>query len=221
MRTAALNEEALLTTVYQLYGDLGSGSCAVELTLAELGAPYTTHNVDLGSDAQRAAGYQDVNPVRKLPSLRLPCGDITTESVAILLTLLDSHPDHQLLPAVARRERAQAWRWLLFVATELYPIVEIIDYPERFCAAAHAEETRDLAREMWRNRWQIVEKNVAGPFLLGEEFGVADIYIAVVSRWAQQEKWRPSHIPNIETLSAAVASRPRCSAIWNQHFPAE
>lgn len=207
--------------MYQLYGDFGSGSCAVELALAELGVQYTTHNVDLGAGVQREANYQGVNPLRKVPSLVLPNGDIMTESVAILLTLLENHPNHELLPAVGHRHRAQALRWLLFVATELYPIVEINDYPERFCAdPKSAKSTRELARELWRSRWLVIEQNVAGPFLLGGEFCVTDIYIAVVSRWAQQEDWRRGHLPKIETLSAAVVSRPRCSAIWNQHFPA-
>lgn len=118
------------------------------------------------------------------------------------------------------RERAQAMRWLLFVATELYPIVEINDYPERFCAdPADRDSTREIARSIWRNRWLVVEENVAGPYLLGEAFCITDIYIAVVSRWAQQEEWRPGNIPKIEALTAAVAARPRCSAIWGQHFP--
>lgn len=208
--------------MYQLYGDFGSGFCTVELMLAELGVEYATHNIDLGANAQRDDSYKTVNPQRKLPSLDSSDGDVMTESVAILLTLLDNHPGHRLLPAIGTRERAQALRWLLFVATELYPIVEINDYPERFCAdSAHGESTREIARNIWRNRWLVVEANVVGPFLLGETFSITDVYIAVVSRWAQQEEWRPDNIPKIEALTAAVAARPRCSAIWSQHFPTQ
>ena len=206
--------------MYQLYGDFGSGSCTVELTLAELGVDYTTHNVDLGANAQRDTSYERVNPQRKLPSLHCPDGRVMTESVAILLTLLENHPGHQLLPAIGTGERAIALRWLLFAATELYPIVEIVDYPERFSVdPKNAESTRELARSIWRRRWLIVEENVAGPFVLGDSFSVSDIYLAVVSRWAQQETWRPANIPNIETLTSKVAARPKCASIWNQHFP--
>ena len=93
--------------MYQLYGCFGSGSCTVELALAELGVEYTTENVDLRANAQRDASYKKVNPQRKLPSLSLPDGGIMTESVAILLTLLDNHPDHRLLPVAGTGERAR------------------------------------------------------------------------------------------------------------------
>ena len=78
--------------MYRLYGDYGSGSCVVELTLAELGLDYTTRNVDIRSNAQRAGTYEAVNPQRKLPSLECPDGGTMTESVAILLTLLENSP---------------------------------------------------------------------------------------------------------------------------------
>ena len=153
--------------MYRLYGDYGSGSCVVELTLAELGLEYTTHNVDIGSNAQRAGTYEAVNPQRKLPSLECPDGGTMTESVAILLTLLENNPNHQLLPAIGTPERSQALRWLLFVATELYPVVEIVDYPQRFCVGAeNAEPTRELARQIWRKRWLIVGK-YCGPVFVG------------------------------------------------------
>ena len=41
---------------------------------------------------------------------------------------------------------------------------------------------------MRRERWQIVEVEIAGgPYLLSSGFSLTDLYIAVVSRWAQQD----------------------------------
>ena len=62
-------------------------------------------------------------------------GFVLTESVAILISLCEQHGEANLLPPVGAKPRAQALRWLLFVATELYPLVEINDYPERFTPA--------------------------------------------------------------------------------------
>ena len=204
---------------YTLYGHVRSGSLTVECALAEIGADYETRNVDLGSAEQRAAGYAAVNPQRKVPTLILENGDTLTESVAILLTLEDRYPEAALLPPKGSAARAQALRWLLFVATELYPVVEINDYPERFSPDPdRAEAVRELAREMWRARWRVVEDQVAGdPFLLPDGFCLTDIYIAVVSRWAQQDDWRPTHLPKVEQLTAAVAARPAIAPIWAQH----
>lgn len=205
---------------YVLYGARGSGSCAVECALAEVGAEYELRGIDLRTGEQRGPTYEAVNPQRKVPALVLEDGETLTESVAILLTLEERHRGAGLLPPPGSRARARALRWLLFLATEIYPIVEINDYPERFTpASGQAGATRELAREIWRTRWRLVEENVAGdPFLLGDGFCLTDVYAAVVSRWAQQDEWRPAHLPKIERLAAAVAARPAIAPVWARHF---
>lgn len=205
---------------YVLYGARGSGSCAVECALTEIGAGYELREVDLRADEQRGPEYEAVNPQRKVPTLILEDGETLTESAAILLTLDERHPGAGLLPPIGSAARARALRWLTFIAAELYPVVEINDYPERFAPEpGMARATRELAREIWRTRWRLVEENVAGdPFLLRGGFCLTDAYAAVVSRWAQQEQWRPVHLPKIERLTAAVAARPAIAPVWARHF---
>ncbi len=205
--------------MYQLYGDLGSGSCAVEMTLAELGVAYSFRQIDLQSNSQRNPEYASLNPQRKVPALQCADGNVITESIAIILWLLETHSDNCLLPIIGSAERSQALRWLVFLATEIYPMVEIIDYPERFSPqSTDPESVRKTVKEIWRQRWLVVEQHVSGPLLLSGGFCVTDIYIAVLSRWAQQGNWRPGNIPKVETLSQAVASRPRCKEIWDRNF---
>ena len=203
---------------YILYGYPGSGSMAIEMALAEIGLDYQVQDVDLTKAAQRDDSYASINPQRKLPTLITPSGETLTESVAILLTLDQRHPDAGLLPKDLA-ERAQALRWLLFVATEIYPIVEINDYPERFSPTAESKtQMREVARSIWRDRWLVVERGISGdPYLLSSGFCLTDIYIAVVSRWAQQSAWRPTNIPNVEKLTAAVAARPALAPVWSRH----
>lgn len=208
---------------YILYGSQRSGSLMVELALAEIGASYEIREVDLDIGAQRDKTYAAVNPQRKIPTLITPAGETLTESVAILLTLAERHPETPLLPPVGSVERAQALRTLLFVATELYPIVEINDYPARFSPTPEsASAVRDVARAIWRERWLLVERSIAGdPFLLPWGFCLSDLSIAVVSRWAQQDAWRPTHIPKVERLTEAVAARSAAVPVWNRHRPEE
>ena len=206
---------------YILYGGRRSGSLTVELAMAEIGAKYEIRDVDLEVNAQRQNSYAAVNPQRKLPALVTPEGETLTESVAILLTLDERHPEASLLPPSASPERAQALRWLLFIATEIYPLVEINDYPERYSPAPDvAPAIREIARHTWRERWLLVEQHISGdPFLLPSGFCLSDIYIAVVSRWAQQDDWRPAHIPKVERIAAAVAARPAAAPVWSRHRP--
>ena len=206
---------------YTLYGSTRSGSCIVEMVLCEIGAPYEFHEVNLRKDRQRDADYAAVNPQRKLPALAFPAGETMTESAAIVLALDRRHPEAKLMPAVDSPDYLQALRWLVFVAAEIYPIVEINDYPERFVAdpKADPDAIRENARRIWRDRWAIVEDNIAGaPYLLPSGFCPADIYIAVVSRWAQQDDWRPTHIPKVEALAAGIAARGACAPVWERNF---
>ena len=205
---------------YLLYGARASGSCAIECALAEIGAEYEFRKLSLRDAEQRGAEYAAINPQRKVPALIIDGDQLLTESVAILLTLEERHPEAGLLPPKGTAERANALRWLLFAATEIYPIVEINDYPERFATTpAETEPTRERARDIWRKRWLVVEENVSGdPYLSGDGFSLTDIYLAVVSRWAQQDAWRPTRIPKVERLAGAVAARPAIAPVWARHF---
>ncbi|MBT5494758.1 MAG: glutathione S-transferase family protein [Alphaproteobacteria bacterium] len=205
---------------YILYGHRRSGSLAVEMALAEIGVDYQVRDVDLEAEAQRDDHYASVNPQRKVPALVTPSGEILTESVAILLTLGQRHPEAKLLPEDTA-ERAQALRWLLFIATEIYPVVEMNDYPERFSPTGEsAAALREVARSIWRERWLLVEREIAGdPYVLRSGFCLTDIYIAVVSRWAQQDTWRPANLPKVEKLTAAVAARSATAPVWSRHRP--
>ena len=192
------------------------------MALAEIGADYEVREVDLETAAQRDDSYAAINPQQKVPALLTPAGELLTESAAILLTLDARHRDAALMPKDPV-ERARALRWLLFIATEIYPIVEINDYPERFSPTEDtAPDVREIARSIWRKRWRIVEQECAGsPFFLGSEFCLTDIYIAVVSRWAQQDQWRKKNLPKIEALTEAVAARPSIAPVWLRHQPDE
>ncbi|MEM7120777.1 MAG: glutathione S-transferase family protein [Pseudomonadota bacterium] len=207
---------------YVLYGHRRSGSLTVEMALAEIGVDYEVRDIDLESNAQRDESYASINPQQKIPALVTPAGETLTESVAILLTLDERHPEAALLPK-DETDRALALRWLLFIATEIYPIVEINDYPERFSPTEEtAAGVRDIARSIWRRRWLLVENETAGtPYFLQSGFCLTDIYIAVVSRWAQQDSWRVEHLPKIEQLTAAVAARPTTAPVWSRHRPDE
>ena len=124
------------------------------------------------------------------------------------------------LLALGSNQRSQALRWLIFVSAELYPIVEIIDYPHRFTTPeSDTDVVLETAINIWRTRWLVMEDHIDGDFLLGSECCITDFYIAVVSRWAGQGKWRPDNIPKIENITELVSQRELCKAVWARHFP--
>lgn len=204
---------------YILYGDRGSGSGPVEMALAEIGAEVELREVPLATDAQLAAAYRKLNPMGRIPTLILPDGTVVTESLAILVTLADRHPEAGLLPSGAESARAVALRWMALVAGEFYPHVTRYDYPARFSAdPSHAGAIAERAQEMGREIWHLIERECApAPFVLGDRFSVADIYLAALSRWNKGAQWMPAECPRVEALARCVAMRPRIAPVWRKH----
>ena len=202
---------------FTLYGDLGSGAFSAEAALAEAGAPYRFELVSLDKNEQKQPAFLAINPSGKMPALRLPEGEIITESAAILLTLADHFPQARLLPPQASNDRAKAYRWLAFMAGEIYPIVEIVDYPERF-VAVEAEALRAKARERIRERILIIERMIQGPFLLAHGFSILDIYAAMFTRWSLEPDWKLANLPKLMELADAVSQRPAIAPVWRRHF---
>ncbi|MFC7473832.1 glutathione S-transferase family protein [Dankookia sp. GCM10030260] len=202
---------------YILYGDRRSGSAMIELALAEIGAEAELRSVSVDQDAQLAAEYRRINPMGRLPTLILPDGTVVTESTAILLTLEARHPEAGLLPPAADPGRARALRWMMLAASEIYPCVTRYDYPGRF--GADTASIRARAVEMARDFWQLVAAGAQpAPFVLGERLSLADLTLAVLSRWMGNEAWMPDNCPPIQALARAVATRPRLAAAWARHF---
>jgi glutathione S-transferase len=203
---------------YIIHGAPGSGSGIVEAVCAEIGADYEVRDLDARSGEHRGEAYAAINPHRKMPTLEVEDGEIITESVAIVLTLDERHRETELLPTPGSKERAQALRWMLYLATEMYPMVEMIDYPERFASSADgAQAIRKRADEILHERWRVLEANVAGsPYLLASGFSATDLYITKFSVWLDAA-WRSEHLPKIDALTAAVLARPALAPVWARH----
>jgi len=204
---------------YRLYGDLGSGAFSAEAALAEAGAPYEFELISLERNEQKAPRFLSLNPSGKIPALRLPEGEIVTESLAILLTLADHFPQSGLLPPHGAPARAAAYRWLAFMASEIYPFVEIVDYPARFAPEGErAEALREAARGRVRERLLLLERVMAGPFMMPRGFSLLDIYAAMFSRWSIGAEWRAANLPRLTKLAKAVSQRPAIAPVWQKHF---
>ena len=178
--------------------------------------------MSLEKNEQRAPDFLAINPSGKIPALRLPEGEVITESAAILLTIADHFPNVRLLPPQAGAERAKAYRWLAFMASEIYPMVEIADYPTRFAPEGEqAEALRLKARERLRERLAIVERFTEGPWFLPSGFSILDIYAAMFTRWRGSigRDWLiEAHLPKLHALRLAVADRKAIAPVWERHF---
>lgn len=207
---------------YTLWGEPGSGSFMVEAALAEAGEAVTLVDIDIKADEQLGEAYRAVNPVGKVPALKWPDGEVMTQSAAILIALGERYPETRLMPTAEDPDRHHALRWLVHLATEIYPLIEIFDYPDRFVPPDVVDvAVRSRIRSRLRERWQMVESAAASPtsFLLAG-FSALDLAIAVMSRWDIGPEWRAKECPKLDGIALAIATRPRIERIWQRHFPA-
>jgi len=208
---------------YILYGEKGSGAFCVEAALREAGAPFEFHEISLEKDEQRADDFRALNPSGKIPALKLPSGEIVTETAALLYLIAERHPEAKLLPESGSPERSQALRWIAFMAAEIYPMVEIGDYPERFVADHKAAATlKQNAGRRIHERMMMVEAAASGtPWFLASGFSAVDLYAVMFSRWrdCRVGGWREEHLPKICAMATALSQRDTIREIYPAYFP--
>lgn len=197
---------------YVVFGRRGTGSVAVEAALHLIGAPFRVVE-GTGAPNDPALG---ANPLRQLPALLLPDGTVLTESLAILLTLAERHPESRLAPAPGDPRRATFLRWMAFVSGQIYALFWIRDDPSRLSGDP---EHRGLVMLRTADRiafcWSVMDANLRpGRFLLGEDVSVLDLYVAMISRWAGGRSRFAKAAPALAEVVARVDVDPRLADLW-------
>lgn len=207
-----------------VYGAPGSGSVTVEATLTLLGEPYRLEEGGSWRELTSSAAMAQVNPMRQVPALVLPSGELMTESAAILTWLADSHPGSGLAPALDGAMRPRFLRWMSFISSQVYSLYWVRDVPSRLAEGAAAEAViRERTRARILDCWKILGEQLqpAGRFLLGDEPSVLDVYLAVVSRWGPRRKGFYAAAPGLADPVRALDAEPRLAAFWAERFPFE
>jgi GST-like protein len=204
---------------YRLLGGRGSGSASVEFALAALGVEHEV--IEAAPWDEHAPGLAElhaVNPLAQVPTLVTPAGEVLTESVAILWTLMERHPS-DWVPAPSTTERAACLRWMVFVAANVYAAGSIVDVPSRWLADEGAREALQTgARARIAQYWAIVAGAWRGtPFLLGERPRIADVCIANISRWWGARKFLEDNRADFHALLRRIESLPEVAPVWQRH----
>ena len=152
--------------------------------LEELGADYTSHLVDFTKGEQNSAEYREIHPMGAVPALTTHTYTMF-ESVAIVLQLIDLHPERNLAPPVGSEMRAIYYQWCIFACAELDPaIMMVFDNTMRPldamrpAGAAHEEAIAERGRSDFAVRAEILSKALyKKKYILGNEFSGADIVV--------------------------------------------
>jgi GST-like protein len=208
---------------YVVYGGLRTGSVPVEATLLLLGVPYEVVESEALDNRSSDATLAKINPMRQVPALALPSRELMTESAAILTYLADLHPQDRLAPGVREPRRPQFLRWMNFVSSQIYSQYWARDDLSRLAAdKAHEAVIKERTAERIAECWRRMDAQVSpGLYLLGDELGVLDLYVAVVSRWGPRRPRFYLEAPKMAEVVRRVDAEPRLLAFWAERFPFE
>jgi glutathione S-transferase len=197
----------------QLHYFPGNASMTPHLLLEELGVPFELKLVDRASNAHKSAGYLKLNPNGLIPVL--VDGDLVLyETAAIVLHLVDSQPAAALAPAIGSVERAQFYKWLVWLAASLQSQMPMYFYSDRYVNAGNgtgASQVEAAAEAKIAALVDQIDAHLAahgGPWMLGERFSALDPYAFMLCRWTRGMRRPARTLPHVAPLLQRVLARP-------------
>ena len=193
----------------KLYTAPGTCALATHIALEEAGAPHELVKVDFPSQAQRSPEFLAVNPKGRVPALATEQG-ILTETPALLLYVAQLYPAAALAPlndpfALARMQAFNSY---------LCATVHVNHAHGRRGArwADEAEAQAAMARKVPQTMGEctaLIEREMlAGPWVLGAHYSVADGYLYTIARWLKGDGVEVANFPKLAAHMAAMEARP-------------
>ena len=167
---------------------LNSRSVVARVLLEELGADYDVHLLDLRAGTQREPAYLAINPMGKVPAVTHR-GVTVTECAAVCAYLADAFPEAGLAPALGDPARGTYLRWMFFTAGP----VEAAVTAKSLDLLAPAEKAGMVGYGSFEQVVDALEAAVSGPgpWILGDRFSAADVYVGSQIGWGLQFKSLP------------------------------
>lgn len=163
----------------KIYGKKKSRTIRCLWALEELGLAYEHIPIDQEAGENHSPAYLALNPAGKVPTLVE--GDfVLTESMAINLYLASREPG-KLLPAEPHK-MAKVLQWTLWAASEAeFQLITILKEFRRGEGQADQERV-NAALAALGTTIKVLEGHLSegGPYLLGNEFTMADLNTAAV-----------------------------------------
>ncbi len=159
-----------------------NASLCVRLALEAAQLPYRTALVDRSRSAQKSAAYTALNPNGLIPVLETPDGAIF-ETAAILLWLSEQAPG--LMPRCGP-DRAEALKWLIWMANTLHPALRMLFYPGQFAGPGETAALSQGTRARLVDLLSIADAGLKDSAVIGQAAPTAlDCYLCPMLRWVQ------------------------------------
>jgi glutathione S-transferase len=172
-----------MTDTVLFYTNPMSRGRIVHWMLEEAGAPYEIKLLSFDKAEHKAPDYLKINPMGKVPAI-VHRDTVVTEAAAICAYLADAFPAAGLAPRNDEPARGTWLRWLFFGAGCVEPA--IID---RMFARPSPSRPAALGYGSYDDMINTLESAfLPGPYVLGERFSAADVYLGAQLGWGIEMK---------------------------------
>ncbi|HVO04095.1 MAG TPA: glutathione S-transferase family protein [Candidatus Cybelea sp.] len=198
----------------------GPGSCAMasHLALEEAGARYEAVKLDLTKGEQRKPEYLKINPKARVPALVTERG-VLTENPAILAFIAQTHPEKQLAPL----DDAFAFGKLQAFNAYLCATVHVAHAHGRrgYRWADEQSSFDDMKRKVPETMaacFGLIEDDMLeGPWLMGQQFTVADCYLFTIESWLKSDGVDIARFPKVADHFMRMSARPSVQRVLPLH----
>jgi glutathione S-transferase len=191
-----------------LFATKNSCSLATHIALEEAGAEYTLRKVDTAGGEQRTPDYLKINPKGRVPALVTDHG-ILTENVALLQYVAQTYPKANLAPADAFGLAAMnAFNAYLSSTVHVNHAHKMRGTRWSDDAAAIESMKSKVPETMTACAALIEGEYLKGPWVMGQQFTVADGYLFTMTQWFESDGVDLAKFPKLTAHREAMLKRP-------------
>lgn len=152
----------------------------------EAGIEFEPNLVDVFKGEQKASAYLSVNPLGIVPTATFD-GAPVTESSALALIAAFENDGAGLLPKLGSQSWREALQWAVFAPAELDHLMVTLNQQRLFLPPSErSPQIFEQTVQTFNTRAKLLSERLsAAPYLLGENFSVADICVGHSMVWAR------------------------------------
>ena len=192
----------------------GTCSLASHIALEEVGAAYETRRVDFSKAEQTKPDYLAVNPKGRVPALVTDHGTLT-ETPAILTYVAQSFPAVRVAPLDDPFEFARLQSFLSYLCSTVHVAHAHARRGARWAddPAAHEAMKAKVPQNMG-DCFALIEGTMfAGPFVMGQDYSIADPYLFTIAGGLEADGVDPARFPKILDHRNRMAERPAVARV--------
>lgn len=213
--------------MYKLFWAPGTAAMAPQTVLEEIGAAYEPVKLDVAAKEHEQAEYRKLNPNGRIPTL-IDGDFVIFETAAICQYLCDKHPEANLAPPLGSHARGRFYQWLTYMTNTVQVGFTDWFHPDWTFSDLDSQAALKAQAEAKLERYAaVLDAGIGeGPHMLGAQYTVCDIYLAMMTRWSRflhKPMWM---WPNIRRAVAATYIRPAFQRMmqkqgiaWAENWP--